>query len=474
MSFKNFLLCLFTVVSCSHIQKPTLNEINSADHQDSDPQETVVISETEEKQHDFNAYSNDRVNKWIEYFVSRDKDRFTRYLTRGLKYKEVIQTMLEEDQLPSILYYLPLIESGFALHAHSHASAVGPWQFIRGTSKRYSLKTNSYIDERKDPIRSTEAATKYLKDLYNVFHSWELAIAAYNCGEIRVLRAIMRGKSRDFWELADKKLLPNETINYVPKFLAAAIVGEDFEKYNLSVPSIETFPDVESVEVSGGVHLSQIAKKLEITLDELKEVNPGLKNNYTDGSTKLTDIWIPSNLVARANQIKNTFVRSVDYKNIKSIDDSPSIHKVKRGENLNLIAQKYKMSISKIIHINNLRSSRIYPGQNLALRTRHYKKVEGSKFYFVRKGDGLIAIANKFGISLNDLKKINNISGQRIYIGQKLSIQNNSQKNVLEYRVRRGDNLHRIADRYNVTVSSLIEKNGLRNSKIFVGQIIKI
>src|SRR5690606_16029392 len=142
--------------------------------------------------------NNPEIQKWVKYFSEKDRKRFSHFLNRGEHYRDLIQATLESYSLPIELYYLAMIESGYVAHATSHASAVGAWQFMRSTGKRYGLYVDNYVDERRDPIRSTEAAAKYLTDLYNVFQSWELALAAYNCGENRVLRAVMQGKTRNF------------------------------------------------------------------------------------------------------------------------------------------------------------------------------------------------------------------------------------------------------------------------------------
>lgn len=154
---------------------------------------------------------NQHVQVWIEYFTTRDKERFQRFLDRGQPYRDVVENTLEENDLPAELYYLAMIESGFRTNALSHAKAVGVWQFIPGTARRYGLRIDRHVDERRDPIRATEAAAKYLRDLYNVFGSWHLAMAAYNAGEIRVLRAVFKGRTRNFWELIEAKTLPRVT-----------------------------------------------------------------------------------------------------------------------------------------------------------------------------------------------------------------------------------------------------------------------
>ena len=174
---------------------------------------------------------NQEVERWIDFFTVKDRERFQRFLERGEKYKPQIMAALREQGVPPEIYYQAMIESGFATSATSRAKAVGIWQFMRETGRRYGLRVDSYVDERRDPLRSTVAAALYMKDLYNVFHSWYLAVAAYNAGEGRIMNTIMRSKTRDFWEMARRKVLPNETMNYIPKFIAATMIGTDPQKY---------------------------------------------------------------------------------------------------------------------------------------------------------------------------------------------------------------------------------------------------
>ena len=247
-----------------------------------------------------NRFRNEKVKFWLDYFTGRGKERFQRYLNRGERLRDVVQSTLEESGVPNELYYLAMIESGFVTHAYSHARALGVWQFIRATGRRYGLEANYYIDERRDPIHATEAAIKYLTDLYNAFLSWELAIASYNSGELRVLRAIMDGKTRDYWEMSEQRLLPKETRNYVPKFIAANLIGRNPEKYGFIDPvqiQKETYPSVVAVEVPSPVRLSTIAKTAKVPLSELKEVNPHLRRGTTPPSRKAYEIWVPANWV---------------------------------------------------------------------------------------------------------------------------------------------------------------------------------
>lgn len=450
------IILLFVFTSCSS------TKINKTEKANLPPINIV-------KKHDFKIYKNKQVEKWIEYFSKKDLDRYKRFITRGEYYKEVIQTGLEEEELPYTLYYLPLIESGFRQRALSHAGAVGPWQFIKGTATRYGLSVNSFVDERRDPILSTEAATKYLSDLYNVFHSWELAIAAYNCGELRVLRAIMRGKTRNFWELSEKKLLPRETRNYVPKFLAAAYIGENLEEFQIDEVEVEAYPDVQSHDIPGGTKLSLVAKHLGMSYFELTKLNPSLKRKKTPYWLKNYSIWLPPKFALRLPKIASVLTKNRRY---KKLVNTSKFYKVRRGDSLLRISRRYKVSLNKLRRLNKIKGSRIYTGQKLLVKSQFYKRVKGKNFYFVKKNDHLSKIARKYHISVAYLKKLNGIHSNHIYIGQKIDVSSGVQR--FKYRVRKGDNLLKISKLYNTSTSKIKQKNSLRGNRIFVGQLLSI
>lgn len=169
---------------------------------------------------------NQKVKQWIHYFSEKNRTRFQRYLDRGQRYRGIIQRILRKEGVPVDLYYLAMIESGFELKARSSMGAVGPWQFIRSTGRAYGLRTSGRVDERKDLRKSTRAAAKFLKTLHGQFGSWYLAMAAYNAGGGRIRQSIRKGRTRDFWELVRKRVLPRETMAYIPKYIAARYIGE--------------------------------------------------------------------------------------------------------------------------------------------------------------------------------------------------------------------------------------------------------
>lgn len=364
---------------------------------------------------------NAEVERWLNYFTGSNRERFQRFLDRGEQYKNMIVATLKDQGVPTELYYLAMIESGFVIHAKSHASAVGLWQFIRGTGKRYGLRIDSHVDERRDPMRATISASIYLNDLKNVFDSWYLAMAAYNAGEMRILRAIMKGKTRDFWELARSKRLPAETMNYIPKFLAALTIGSNPEKYGFVINPVNDRPILKAVNVPSPVKLSKVANAAGLSLKELKKYNPHFLKNVTPPGRGDYPVWVPTNaserLTASLGDLRKAKLKiSV----ARSAPSSRKYHRVRKGENLASISRKYNLKIAEIKKLNGLRSNRIYAGSRLKIRST--TPTLKNKKYRVRRGDNLYSIAKKFQTTIRAIKRANNIRRNRIYAGQMLTI----------------------------------------------------
>lgn len=322
---------------------------------------------------------NERVKQWIHYFTVRDRERFERYLLRGSEYKPMIQEVLKNYRVPKELYYLALIESGFTTHAVSRASAVGMWQFMKTTGSAYGLRYDSYVDERRHPIRSTHAAARHLRDLHRQFSNWHLAIAAYNAGVGRIRGAIRRGGTRDFWKLAHRGVLPRETMHYIPKFLAAVIIGRNPEKYGFGhVRSVPPFPLLTEVKVSPRTSLASIARSTPLSIDELKKFNPHLRRGMTHVDRGRSQVWVPPTLIAR----------------VKEVRPERSSAKPARRPDRRLASAKGGSSRGLV--------------------------------YRVRKGDTLYGISNRFGVSVKALKRTNRLNANDVYAGQKLVIQRRS------------------------------------------------
>lgn len=219
---------------------------------------------------------NSRVTKWVHYFQKSGHKWFRTWLERSTKHMPYIQAELSKAGLPQDLAYMVMIESGFNANAISSADAVGPWQFIESTGKRYGLKVTPWLDERRDLEKSTQAAIRYLSDLHREFKSWYLVAASYNMGENGLRRQVQKHTTHDFWKLAEKKAIPQETIDYVPKILAAMLISK--------APSLYGFRDIpvhqplayDRLSVPGGTHLFDLANLIGVTHRALEELNPSL------------------------------------------------------------------------------------------------------------------------------------------------------------------------------------------------------
>lgn len=391
---------------------------------------------------------NAAVQKWIGYFTGRDRDRFQRFLNRGETYRPMIMAVLRDQQIPPELYFQAMIESGFQVHAKSHAQAVGIWQFIKPTGKRYGLRVNQSIDERRDPVRATIAASLYLRDLYNVFQSWYLAMAAYNAGEGRILNAIMKAKTRDFWEIARRRQLPSETMDYVPKFLAAAIIGHNPEKFGFAIPPPPESFKLASIQAPGGRSLPVLAKALEVPLESLKELNPHLLRQVTPYDAGSYRLWLPAahteNITSEQlaaippssplQQDREELRRSINSQGSQNFQDEDKIvHRVRRGETLAKIALLYQVPIGEIRELNKIKSHKIMVGQKILIASpeKDGPKSGGDRLadaknqlirYTVRPGDNLAILAQKFGITVTELKRLNRLRHHKIYAGQVLKV----------------------------------------------------
>lgn len=382
---------------------------------------------------------NKDVDRWIDFFANKNHDAFQRFMDRGQPYKKMIVATLRDSGVPSELYFLAMIESGFVLNAHSSASAVGFWQFIPASGRRYGLRVDNHVDERRDPWRATVAASLYLADLNNVFNSWYLAMAAYNAGESRIMGAIMRGKTRDFWELVRLKVLPSETMDYIPKVIAAYIVGKNPEKYGFRVPNQESHEAFVGVTVPSPINLSAVANETDIPLASLEKFNPHLKTGTTPGDISTYKIWIPKryedNFKDKASSLaEHRLATKAQAPRLASESKIRKFHRVKRGEHLNSIAQKYGVTLEQIKEINGLRSNTIFRGQKLKVMVEATEKAVAASavpkspadtdggIYRVRRGDKLHGIAKKFGMSVAELKKINKLHRNGVRVGQILKV----------------------------------------------------
>ncbi len=414
-------------------------------------------------------YKKKHFDFWVSYFTKREKARFLRHVQNGERFKSVVEQVFEEEGLPKDLFYVGLIESGYNTHIKSSASAVGPWQFIKGTADRYGLRVDQSLDERRNIHKATRAAANYFKDLYNIFGSWELALCAYNAGEYRIINAIRKGNTRDYKELVQKKLLPKETIFYIPKVAAAKYLVEKKKIGQRGHHESKFYGNAVAIEMDKGFSLSKFSKKIGVSYTTMKKLNPDVKKDWVSPVRRRNSfVYVPTKFqsVAESKAAKLKGKRIV-------ATESTEFHKVKRGENLSRIAQKYGTTIDQIKNLNGLRRSRIYIGQKL--------KVSGSRatasvnhrdstpqYHRVKSGENLSLIARKYGMTLSALKRLNHMRSSKILVGQKLKV--SSQGKL--YTVKAGDNLYRIARKYGVSVNKIVQANSLSDRTIYPDQKI--
>ena len=304
--------------------------------------------------------AHDRVRFYVEGFCGPMRDFFERALARSGKYLSMMGDILRSEGLPEKLVYLALIESGFSTHAYSRAHALGPWQFMRATALQYGLTINSWLDERRDPVLSTRAAAAYLKDLHEKFGEWFLAAAAYNAGEGRVGTALQRSKTNDYWLLRqERKHLKLETRDYVPKFVAAAIIARQPERYGFEEISYEEPMEYDEVIVNQPMRLETVARLANTEIDVIKELNPALLRNFTPpmegGFTLRLPVGSQADFLAGYEQLAGSDKIKV------------SLHRVKKGELLARIAKRYNVSPKQLVKENSLKSWRLRPGQELII-----------------------------------------------------------------------------------------------------------
>ena len=299
-----------------------------------------------------------KIDKHIQFFTFHIRDRFELWLSRLERHRPMVEQVFAEFNLPADLIFLSLVESGFNTNAVSRSKAVGPWQFIKSTAKTYGLRVDSWIDERRDPVKSTLAAAQYLRDLYHLFGSWPLAMAAYNAGERRVGRALARAHADDYWDLTDTKLIKRETKEYVPRFLAATLIAKDPSRYGFLI-SPQPPVEYEEAVLTRPIHLRVAAKAAGVTYEELKALNPELRKDLTppDPTYRLK---VP---VGSKDLLLSNLATYPDWKHVQA-----KRYQVRRGETLLHIATRHHTSLSVILEANALdKSYKPRPGEWLLI-----------------------------------------------------------------------------------------------------------
>jgi membrane-bound lytic murein transglycosylase D len=319
-----------------------------------------------------------KVEGHMRFFHTSIRDRFEQWLNRLSGYRPLVERILTEFDLPTDLVYLSLVESGFNPHAYSRARATGPWQFMKGTARLYGLRVDDYVDERRDPIKSTVAAARYLRDLYDLFGTWPLAMAAYNAGEGKVLRALAKTRAESFSEIAQTRHLRRETKEYVPRIMAATIIAKNPDQYGFSTAEVDLH-QFEEVVVRRPMYLRDVATVTGIPFLELQRLNPELRRDVTPPGDAEYHLKVPVGTKATVEPVLDR---------IPSWKPKPAVRVVKQA------------------------------------KERDASSGESMGWYRVRVGDSLWTIAKRFRLSVEELKSRNNLTGRRIKPGDLLAIHN--------------------------------------------------
>lgn len=423
---------------------------------------------------------NRHVQEQIDRFKDPEKQFFLNSFKRSGKYRPEIVKSLEAAGLPEELSWLPLIESGFIVKALSRARALGLWQFIPSTGYKFGLNRDQWIDERMDMLKSTQAAIAYLQELHKIFGDWCTVLAAYNCGEARVLRVIRNQNVNyldNFWDLYKK--LPQETACYVPRFLAALHIINNPERFGFDLKDLDSPLTYDLVTVSRQMQLNDIAKVLDVSGKSLEILNPELRYNVTPPVRY--GLKVPkgqgSILIARLNEIPVYIPPKTSY----------ASHVVRPGQTLSQLASSHRTSVSALMKANNLqRQDHIVAGQKLKIPMKARRPVDiraskaaGYKLiqHRVTRGDSLWLLASRHNTNIREIMHLNNLKGTRLYIGQKLvipakTLDQEPGAGTKSYKVKPGDTPYQIAMKYQMELKRFLCLNDLTpRSKIFPGQV---
>lgn len=435
---------------------------------------------------DFPVVENKKVQYFIDYYSGRAKKTFTLWLERSGRYLPMMREIFAEAGLPRDLAYLAMVESGFNDKAYSWAHAVGPWQFIASTGKRYGLDNDWWYDERRDPEKAARAAANFLADLYEDFDGdWYLAVASYNAGPGKLRNAIKRYKTRDFWEICRGSYLQTETKNYLPKLLAALLIAKQPEKYGFTDLEYHEPLEYDKVSLPSSTDLEVIARLSGVDYQTIKKLNPELKRWCTPPAVKDYQVRLPVGA-------KDVFV--AQYEQLPKNKRANYVrHKVKSGDTLLALSKRYGVRVQDIRNLNNIRNARaIQIGTNLIVPLNpdangsravaelkdDYKRSQ-RKYYTVRSGDSLWEISRKFSVSEKQLRVWNRLGwsnvirpGQRLIVSakaattRKAAVKSTGPLQKVVYKVRPGDTLWAISREFAVETRQIRTWNNLAENHV--------
>ncbi len=330
----------------------------------------ILATSSNEPSYNIPVVLDPTVENHIRFFNTSIRNRFEQWLIRFSRYRPLVENIFAEFNLPSDLVNLSLVESGFNPYAYSRAKATGPWQFMKGTGKVYGLRIDHYVDERRDPIKSTVAAARYLRDLYDLFGTWPLAMAAYNAGEGKVQRALHKIQGKTFWDISKTRLIRRETKDYVPRIMAATIIARSPEQYGFT-QTTATPHQFEEVVVNRALHFRAIASASGVAYDDLRLLNPELRRDATPPDDSAYHLKVP---VGTAEKVAGLLDRIPTYKfpplvsNVRHAKaGSPQSYRVRAGDTLEKVSKRFHIPLRTLKTRNNLSSSVIRPGEFLTI-----------------------------------------------------------------------------------------------------------
>lgn len=470
-----------------------------------DTPEELVKDRLQCLQNEIHMTYNPQVKSFIDYFSKKNKNYLTIMESRKNVYFPIFEEYLKKHNMPDELKYLSIVESGLNPKAMSRVGAAGLWQFMPATGKIFDLKQDVYNDDRLDPYKSTEAACLYLKQLYKMFGDWQLALASYNCGPGNVRKAIRKSGYKDgFWEVYNH--LPRETRSYVPQFIAVMYVMNNLNEYGLQTDSLEYAMAFDTIQINKTINLDVFCDQLGICKDDLMKLNPSLRRDILPGYLNYS-LRVPADMISTLQEnrvaiLDSAFIAKEERVAFEeTVQPSKTYYTVRQGDYLGKIADKNKVSVSQLQKWNNLSKTTVHVGQRLVIYSKQASatyadtkpgkattqnastKVEANPVvsnthHIVKSGENLHLIAQKYQVSLADLRSWNNLSTTVIHVGQKLLIQTASEESTVTvsqdlpkfYMVQPGDTLWSISKKYTgLTVEEIKKMNNLKDENIKPG-----